>query len=83
MGFSSRILAKPGIPVRLNRLVLNADDMFVDFIFLNSKCIKTCLTFHSSFEEHFAAATSKNTVMAARGLIGADKAKLGRWSRSC
>lgn len=83
MGFSSRILAKTWIPLRLNRLVFNVDDMYVAFTFLNSKFIRTHLTFHSSLEEHFAAATGQNTIVTTRGLIRANKTKLGRWSRSC
>lgn len=78
MGFSRRILAKARIPVGLSTLVWD-----VDFLLLNRKLLTPCLTFHSSLEEHFAAATSKNPIMTPRGLVRADKTELGRWSRSC
>lgn len=56
--------------------------MELDLTGLMNALFKTSLTFHGSFEEHFAAATSKNTIMTPRGLVRAHKAELGRWSRS-
>lgn len=56
--------------------------MELDLTVLKNVLFQTCLTFHGSFEEHFAAATSKNTIMAPRGLVRAYEAELGRWSRS-
>lgn len=81
VGVSSRILAKTWIPVRLDRLVLNVDEMHADVTFSNSRFPKPRLTFHGSFEEDFAAAAGQDAVVAAGGLVRADQAELGRWSR--
>lgn len=76
-GTFSRILAKPWM------LGVKMDDMCGDFVFLISKLVRAAPTFHCPFEEHFAAATRQDTVVAPGGLVGAHQAELGRWSRSC
>lgn len=76
-GMFSSILAKPRM------LGLKMDDMRGDFIFLSSKLMQAGRTFHCPFEEHFAAATRQDTVVAPGGLVRAHQAQLGRWSRSC
>lgn len=76
-GVVSRILAKPWM------LGLKTDDMHGDFIFIINKLIQAGPTFHCPFEEHFAAATRQDTVVAPRGLVRAHQAELGRWSRGC